>query len=136
MRGSEESKNPPSCPLSEQTVLPSAPFCRAIPAWASALQVASTTPMSPMTLASLLPRSSLVERLPWTGGWGEVAWRQGWGEQGQDGDEGKRAAWQADPFLLEPKGGRGGEGKEGGMGEGVEGRRQGVMPLGLPPQGE
>ena len=47
-------------------------FYREILAWASALQVASTTPMSLMTLESLLPRLSLVEQLPWMGGWGEV----------------------------------------------------------------
>lgn len=76
---------------------PSTSFCRAILAWASALLVESTTPMSPMTLVSLLRRLSLVEQLPWTGGWGEVAWKQGWGRQGQDGGEGRRAAWQDDP---------------------------------------
>lgn len=56
------------CALTVNRMCPSTPFCRATLAWASVLQVALTTPMSLMTLASLLPRSSLVEQLPWMEG--------------------------------------------------------------------
>lgn len=71
--------------------------------------------MSLMTLASSLPRSSLVEPLQWTGGWGEVAWKQGWVWQGQDGHEGRSTNWQDDPFIQHES--RKGKGRTGRRGE-------------------
>lgn len=28
-----------------------------------------------------------------------MAWKQGWGRQGEDGDEGRRTAWQDGPLV-------------------------------------
>lgn len=80
--------------------VPFHPLLRATLAWASVSQVASTTLMSLMTLASLLPRSFLVEQLPWMGGWGEMTWKQGCGWKGQDGDE---EQGQDDPSIISAK---------------------------------
>lgn len=87
-RGSGAPRSLP-CALWMSRLCPSTHFCRAIPAWASVSQVASTTPTSLMTLASSLPKSFLVGQLPWMGGWGEVAWKQGRVQQGEGGHEGR-----------------------------------------------
>lgn len=104
------------CSQNEMTV-PFHPLLRATLAWASVSQVASTTLMSLMTLASLLPRSFLVEQLPWMGGWGEMAWKQGCGWKGQDGDE---EQGQDDPSIIPEKE----KERERRKGETRRGRRQ------------
>lgn len=100
---------------------PSTSFYRAILVWASALQVASTTLMSRMTLASLLPRSSLVEQLPWMGGWGKVAW---W-KQHEGGWQGRMEASRGElpgrmTLPLDLRWGEGGEWKRRNLRPGQE----------------